>query len=243
MVVKEFFKDVEYPEDKESIKHIIKEYDKVLEHKLYGFERTKKPAYVIQLGSMAFVYYISICSWISLWIRALYIIPLIISVVCNILLFKNVKKSNYDEKAFYKFHISSGLLLTSFIYGGTFGYETVLFSKWDNSNYIISFCLLIFFSLITCIKYRIGAPKKFIKQYLHTDNKIYSYSTLIIPVVQLSVSIAYFEKPYFLLLICSYIFLVIFIGLMSYAYYEYKQYDKIQELKKEINYIPKERKK
>jgi len=242
MVVKSIFRNVEYPKDRKSIEHIIKEYDKVLEYKLHGFSRTEKPGYVIQILGIALVVYIFECSWISLWIRLLYIIPLIVSVTYNIFSFIKVKSSNHnEEKKNYKFNNSSVILLISFIHGGIFGYETVLFRK-DYKDYLIYFIILVFFSLLNLIKYRREAPQKFIRQYLYTDNKIYKYNTIIIALVQLLVSIAYFEKPYFLLLIVSSIFLVIFLGMMSYAFFEYQQYDKIQDLKKEINYMPKKKK-
>jgi hypothetical protein len=237
MVVKDIFSKVNYPSDRKSIEHIIKEYEKVLEYKLNGLSRREKPGYVIQIGVIMAIIYIFECSWISLWIRTLYIIPLIISVIYNIALFKKVKNSNFsDEKKFYKFKNSNIILIFTFIYGGTFGFQTVLFEKWNNNEYVISLGILVLFSLLTFIKVRIEAPKKFIKQYLHTDNKIHSYSTIIIAIVQLLVSIAYFQKPYFFILILSYVFLVVASGFIAYGYFEYVQYDKIQDLKKQINY-------
>ncbi|MCY6958013.1 hypothetical protein [Clostridium brassicae] len=243
MLVDNIFPKVNYPDDKKSIEHIIKEYDKVLKYKLKGrLSKTEKPGYIIQFFSIAFVPYIITCSWISLGIRVLYVIPLIFSVIYNIVLFKKVKDSDFeDEKIFYKFENSNIFLLIAFIYGGIFGFQTVLFGKWNNKEYLICFIILALFSLITFMKVRIESPKKFIKQYLYTDNKMPSYSTIIIPIVQLLVSIAYFKKPYFFILILSYIFLVVFSGFVTYGYFEYLQYDKIQELKKQINYIPKEK--
>ncbi|WP_238916392.1 hypothetical protein [Clostridium sp. YIM B02555] len=246
MVVKNIFPKVNYPDDKNDIKHIIKEYDKVLEYKLYGsvLKNQKSGGYIIQLIVAMAIIYIFKCSWISFWIRSLYFIPLIISIVYNIWIAIKAKKNNFnEEKMLYKFKMSEIILIIALIYGGTFCYETVIFDKWDNKNYFVYFSILVLFSVLTFMKFRVEAPKKFIKQYQYTDNKINSYNMIIIPIVQLLVSIAYFEKPYFLLLIGSSVFLVFFLGVISYTFFEYEQYDKIQELKKEINYIPKERKK
>ncbi|KAJ51424.1 hypothetical protein BD780_002146 [Clostridium tetanomorphum] len=157
MLVNNIFPKVNYPNDKKSIEHIIQEYDKVLAYKLKGrFSKKEKLGYAIQFPSIVFALYIITCSWISLGIRVLYVIPLIFSVIYNIVLFKKVKDSDFeDEKIFYKFENSNVFLLVSFIYGGTFGFQTVLFGKWSNTEYLISFIILAFFSLITFMKVRV----------------------------------------------------------------------------------------
>jgi len=238
MVVKNIFKNVEYPKDRGSIEHIIKEYDKRLEHKL-GLPISKKPSYIFHMFSIINMFYILSCSGISIFIRSLYVVPLISCTIYNILLLKKVRENNYnDKKLFYKLINFDVIHIFIYIYSGTFMYETVIFKKWTDENYLISFCIIVMLSAISSIMARMEAPKRFIENYKNKKSKLFTLSSLTIVIVQLLVSIAYFNKPYYLLLIGSSMFLVIMSGLMTYVLFIYNQYDKIQDLKKQINYIP-----
>lgn len=98
MLANSIFKDVEYPSDRKSIEHIIREYDKVLEYKLYGDKTTKKQMYIAQFFCIVIIAYIFKCSWISLIIRTIYMMPLAICLIYNIILFRKVKKVSLKIK-------------------------------------------------------------------------------------------------------------------------------------------------
>ncbi|PRR81137.1 hypothetical protein [Clostridium vincentii] len=235
MVLKSIFKNVNYPKDRGSIEHIITEYDKNLEFKLHGIPKLKKPGYIFYFIDIGIILFILQCSWISLGIRALYLIPIAISVICNIVLFKKAKNNNFkDEKLFYKYINSNFILLVVLLYASIFMFEIALLG-WTDVNCLISLIYLVSFSLLAFIIARIRAPKKFIKHYLKKE----SNKTPYVPIAGVSLiigGIVYLTKPYFIALIVSYPLVTVLIGFSAYVIFDYQQYDKIQELKKEINY-------
>ncbi|KAJ51425.1 hypothetical protein BD780_002147 [Clostridium tetanomorphum] len=243
MLVNSIFPKVNYPDDKKSIEHIIKEYDRRMEH-ILGYPNTKKVGkYILDIISILLIVYILKCSSVSFGIRILYMLPLIICIIYKNILLIKAQKDNYKNKKFYyglkNFNIIS---ICVFIFSGIFMIESLLFyRKWSDENYFISFCILAILSAISFIIARTIAPKKFIESYQYKENKLYITSSIFVGIVTLLVSIAYFSKPYYLILILSYVMVVVMSGLMTYTTFIYKQYDKIQELKKQINYIPKEK--
>lgn len=243
MVVKSIFEEVDYPSDKKSLEHMIKEYDKRLEYKI-GLPISKKPNYLFHIFSIINLFYIIKCSSISIFIRLLYMMPLFLSVIYSIILFNKAKKDNYnDEKLFYKLINFDIIHIFIYIYSGIFMYETVVFRKWTSQEYLMSFMILIILATLSSIIARIEAPKRFLNNYKNNKRELFTAYSAIIPIVQVLVGVTYFNRPYYLLLIASSIFVVVISGVMTYILFIYNQYDKIQELKKEINYIHKERKK
>lgn len=239
MVVNSIFKNVKYPKDRESIEHIITEYDKNLEYKVSGILNSKRSSIFYTAFSILVILYILKCTEVSFIIRALYLIPLAATILYNIVLFKKAGNNNYkDEKLIYKFNNSSFLLLIMFIYSATFLIENSLFNEWTDENYLISFGILFLLFLLTFIWARIKAPEKFIKNFQNKKSKVYTPSSIIFVVVAVLVSIANFSQPNRLILIVSYIFLVLISGLITNSIFICQQYDRIQELKKEINYRP-----
>jgi hypothetical protein len=243
VVVKNFFKDVEYPRDKESIKHIINEYDKVLEYKLYGDKITKKQMFFSQFFCIVILLYILKCSWVSIEVRSIYIIPLVVCLIYNFILFRRVSITGFeDRKLYYRFNISTFILISFFIYCATFMYQTIVFTKWDDKNYLICFGIVLLFSIITSIVNRVLAPKRFINAFLYRNNKLAPVNVIAVAIIELLIVIVYFNKPTFILLITSYFVVIFCFSCIAPMCFEYHQYDKIQELKKEINYIPNHKK-
>lgn len=114
--------------------------------------------------------------------------------------------------------------------------------KNKNSYYALGFGLMFILSIIIAIKVCYRAPKSFIENYLYKDRKIIKPSSIVKSVAIFSVMIANVYKPYRLVLILSYLLFLFLVGAMTYSIFEYKQYDKIQELKKQIHYIPPKKK-
>lgn len=237
MVVKNIFKNVEYPNDRKSIEHIIKEYDKVLGFKLYGKPVEKKLMFIIYIFIIMINIYILKCSWLPSGIKVLYTILPAISIVYDIILRIKIKnRHNKDTKLLFKALISFLAVIWCFIYIGVMFYETFLFDKWTYKEHLISFGVLVIASALIFIKVRIGLPKKFIKKYQYNNNKFFTVDSVAVAIIQLLICIVYFRKPYMLLLIITYIFVPVYLGAITYMFFEYQQYDKIQELKKQINY-------
>lgn len=62
--------------------------------------------------------------------------------------------------------------------------------------------------------------------------------TIVIAIMKLMICIAYFKKPYFVLPITTYAGVIIYTGIIACLLFDYHQYNKIQKLKEEIEYIP-----
>jgi hypothetical protein len=244
MVVNNIFPKIKYPNDRNSIEHIIKEYDRKLEHLLNINNSNKFGKYCAYALCLGIELYILKCSYVSVFIRCLYIMPVIAWVLYHIYIYCSIKNDYSNRKIHYKLKLFNIVFICIFLYSGTFMFESILFGgKWVDCDYLICFCILMILCSLSFVIARINAPKKFIGDFQYKENKLYTPSSILIGVISLSVCIAYFNKPYYLLLIIAYIAILIMFGLSTYIYFVYEQYDKIQELKKEINYIPKERKK
>ncbi|WP_238916394.1 hypothetical protein [Clostridium sp. YIM B02555] len=232
MLIKHVFQKVDYPRDRKSIEHIIKEYDKNLNHLLVVKESNKLGKYVLYIMSILIIFYVFNCSWVSIFVRLLYIIPCALIIICNSILILQIKKHKENKKLQYKYKVFELIFISMFIYIGTFFIESILFSrKWGDENYLEWFYVLVILCIVTFLMARVNAPKKFIKKFQYQENKLYTPSSILTSITSLLICISYYNKPYYLVLIVSYIILILMSGLVTYIFFVYRQYDNIQKLK------------
>lgn len=240
-MVKKFFKDAVYPTDRKSIEHIINGYDQMIKDL---FELQKPYAngiYLIIIMSLLMAGFTMTITEINILLRLAYGVPPIVASIYFVSMSITAKNKNTDQKYHYKMEKFKGIVFYNFIYVATLLLEVVLLDVNNkNTYYTLGFCLLALLSLIIVIRVRYKAPKDFITNYLYKDRKIVKPSSIVIGVTVLAVMIANIYKPYRLILILSYCMLLILTACFTYSMFEYKQYDKIQELKIKINYVPKE---
>lgn len=242
MVVKKFFKDAVYPTDRKSIEHIIKGYDEMIDS-LLALEYSSKGVCTIFIGIICLIFFVLRNPDTYLVIKLVYTLPPIISIIYYLRLSIIAKNKKTDLKFCYRRKKFGSLYFENFIFIATLAFETVLLDvKNKNTYYALGFGLLFALSIVIVIKVRYSAPKSFIQNYLYKNRKIIKPSSVVKNVVIFLVMLANVYKPYRLVLILSYLLFLILVGAVTYSIFEYKQYDKIQELKKQINYIPPKKK-
>lgn len=242
MVVKNIFKEVEYPSDEESIEHIIREYDKRLQNIWINTKDIdgRCSEYVMLILTVIAVIYTLSCWQISIIVRSLYIVPCTICMIYYLKVVKFQKEEADKLKGWFKIIGMKVMLVYNFLYIGIFfGEIQFCINKWQDREYFFSAFILIILSIISIIIARIKAPKKFINQYQYKKRKVSTSITIIKSMIVFFACIINVHKPYRIIVIASYIILIILSGIMTYVFFEYSQYDKIQELKKQINYKPK----
>lgn len=235
MVVRSIFPKINYPNDKNSIKHIITEYEKVLEYKLDDKSVDKKLMFIIYFFIIVITIFLFKSKLIPASISVIYSIPSISAIIYDAELRRRIKKcSTEDTKILFKSLISFLALTWLLLYIGVALYEALLFNKWTYKEYWISLGILSISSGLIFIYVRMKVTKKFIKKYQYGNNKFFTMNSVVISIIEFLICIAYFRKPYLLLLITTYIFLPVYLGAIVNIIFEYLQYDKIQELKKKL---------
>lgn len=234
------FREAEYPSDKRSIERIIREYDKEVSLLINNSEQNeikfRKAKYIMIIFSFLSIIYSFKFYWIPAIIKISYIVPFVIFMVFYFKLSLKIKRSNCSDKKLKLKMINYNLMLICFfIYLEIFIIESIYLDiEWQSPFYIISYAVFIFFCIAVTIIGRVKAPKRFIKNYQYRNRKIVTAGSVSVSITTILVSIAYFHKPYRLIVIMSYIMVIVMCYLMAYKIFEYKQYDKIQELKKQI---------
>lgn len=244
MVVKDIFPKVEYPNDRESIEHIIKEYDKDFENS-YLPDKAKNSMWIIYIIILSASYNIFNNAEVSLFLRSIYCIPTVSFTLYLIFLSKKIKK---DLKKNKKLHKKIDFLYIIFFYLFLsivgFGIEIDDFTKWGNKEYYLSICSVLISSILIMIYSVKLSPKKFMNRYRDASVDYEKYNivkTFILSMGPVAVMCIYIAKPYYFIVIFSYIIRIILPGVTLFRRFCYSQYDKIQELKKQIGYVEKEK--
>ena len=191
--------------------------------------------------SLLCIYYIIKAIDSSIILKALYIIPFFLCVIYCMKVEFECKISNYKKiKNCYKASKVSLALIWFYIYIMSFIMEFVLLERQSNKM-----LYLLIFLMISCCEAGYTFFKgsdRFINNFQFKNIKFNKTSKICESSIVLLVCIINFHKPYKLILIGILILMIILVPVIVNLIFEYKQYDKIQELKKQINYIPPKKK-
>ena len=175
--------------------------------------------------------------WISLTVKSLYLIPSILFIGYYTYIKLHVKRQkDVERKMYYKLQIFEVLFICIFIYLGKLLFEIVLFNEiWTDKHYIISFIFMLILCLISSIVGRVNSPKNFRRQYMKEKSKssIINYKFYILAFIIMI--FFYLYKRGLTLLMCSYALLILMSSVISSSIFVYKQYDKIEELRKKFH--------
>lgn len=236
MLVEKYIDNLKSNGEKNKIRHLCKEYNKELEHKLKSSSILQKStAYtIIGMGIFFGVCGFRIKSEIIPLIKLTYIIPLLISSFLNIIYYKKLVGGKCsDRKLFQRYTINILIEITLMIFFGTYLMQWILFEEWRSINYIKMIGLLIISLLPIIISTRINAPNKFINQFTGEVKKYTYNNEWTGSVVFILIIIANITKPYMLILILSYAIILVLSYFIVYEIYKAQKYDYIQSLLKQ----------
>jgi hypothetical protein len=233
MVVENYFNKLKDKKDIKIIKGILREYDKNID------SRRNSP--VLKSSSNNFTviftgYFISICAFlfgdISPLIKLIYTLPLFIVSTIDLILFLKLKKNNFNNrKLFYQHLIIMFFIIILMLFTGTYAFQFFLFKSWKEIDYLKSILLLASCLIPIIIATLYDAPKKFLKEFVNTNNKYKSVSTALSGIISTLVIIFNIFKPYYLILVLSYVLILWLTKYTTYLVYKYKQYDLIEDLR------------
>ena len=238
MVVNKIFSKVNYPKNKEDIKTIFKEYDKYLND---NYENKKASGYSKNEYIFSFMLLMLVLCTIkfgdvSSYIKLIYIVPSLICLIYNLIIFRKIKKNNFnDKKLICKKNIISIFMFVTFTFRATFIMRAIIFPKWSDKEYLVCIGILVISFVVSIILNNIVAPKKFLQRFLYNSKKYKPTSiTLVNSIVIILVVIFNITKPYGLLLFICYFSSVLFFQLAIYLMYIYNQYSFIEKYKEGV---------
>ena len=127
MVVKNFFNDIEYPDDFKSREKIFKQYHEKINHISGGEMKKKDFNMTILLDLFAIIGVIAVFMYgeVSIILKAVYIIPSIIFAIYDLFLACKVKYKECNEKNLYKKQVSMLTLVNIYIFLGTYIFQVI----------------------------------------------------------------------------------------------------------------------
>ena len=233
MVVKNFFDDIEYPEDFRSREKIFKQYHEKI-NQISGSEMKKKDfsmAILLDLFAIIGVIAVFMYGEASIILKAVYIIPSIIFAIYDLSLACKVKYKECNKKNLYKKQVSMLMLVNVYIFLGTYIFQVIsLGDKFTNQICIFSLIAFIVLTLGSILKAGKDSPKRFINDFLYKENKYHSQPSWVLNITRVLIVLISLFKPYMLVMAIGYILLSPYTYYITYAYYIYLQYDNVQQL-------------